>query len=252
MRAVPSWAVATAAAAPVLLVAGWTVAGARQPPGYDPVRDTISELAGQGATDPWIMTGCLVLLGCCYLGTAAVLHAAGLPSRFLLAVGGVATIALIAFPRPRVGGSLGHGTVATVAVLALALWPAGSALRLPRTLRRGVPPPAGPDVVTGVHAVRPPWAFRRPVALTVTVLLLALFGWFAVEVNGGSRTGLAERVTAVAVAVWPLVALLSARRAPGRTGVGAGPPGGPGTRRTTPRSSGDARPVRPDRPGADG
>ncbi|NED58546.1 DUF998 domain-containing protein, partial [Micromonospora aurantiaca] len=41
MRAVPTWAVATAAAAPALLVAGWTVAGARQGPGYDPVRDTI-------------------------------------------------------------------------------------------------------------------------------------------------------------------------------------------------------------------
>ena len=202
MRAVPNWAVAAAAAAPVLLVAGWTVAGARQPAGYDPVRDTISELAGQDATDPWIMVGCLVLLGCCYLATAAVLHAAGLPSRFLLAVGGVATIALIAFPRPKVGGSLGHGIAATVAVLALALWPAGSALRLPR----------GPD---SGHPTRPqpPWAFRRSVALGVTALLLALFGWCAFEVTGGSRTGLAERVTAAAVALWPLLAVLSARRA---------------------------------------
>lgn len=202
MRAVPTWAVVAAGAAPVLLVSGWTIAGARQPAGYDPVRDTISELAGQDATDSWIMVGCLVLLGCCYLATAAVLHAAGLPSRFLLAVGGVATVALIAFPRPKVGGSLGHGIVATVAVLALALWPAGSALRLPR----------GPD---SGHPTRPepPWAFRRPVALGVTVLLLGLFGWCAFEVTGGSRTGLAERVTAAAVALWPLLAVLSARRA---------------------------------------
>ncbi|WP_406043713.1 DUF998 domain-containing protein [Micromonospora sp. NBC_00898] len=202
MRAVPTWAVVAAGAAPVLLVSGWTIAGARQPAGYDPVRDTISELAGQDATDPWIMVGCLALLGCCYLATAAVLHAAGLPSRFLLAVGGVATVALIAFPRPKVGGSLGHGIVATVAVLALALWPAGSALRLPR----------GPD---SGHPTRPepPWAFRRPVALGVTALLLGLFGWCAFEVTGGSRTGLAERVTAAAVALWPLLAMLSARRA---------------------------------------
>ncbi|WP_410814213.1 DUF998 domain-containing protein [Micromonospora sp. 067-2] len=202
MRAVPNWAVATAAAAPLLLVAGWTVAQARQPAGYDPIRDTISELAGHGATDSWIMVGCFVLLGCCYLATAAVLHAAGLPSRFLLGVGGMATIALIAFPRPQVGGSLGHGTVATVAVLALALWPAGSALWLPR----------GPDAG---HPTRPqrPWAFRRSVALSVTALLLALFGWFAYEVTSGSRTGLAERVAALAVSLWPLLALLSARRA---------------------------------------
>ncbi|MGK5739724.1 DUF998 domain-containing protein [Micromonospora sp. URMC 103] len=199
MRAVPSWAVATAAAAPVLLVGGWTVAGARQPAGYDPVRDTISELAGRDATDSWIMTGALVLFGACYLVIAAVLHAAGLPSRFLLAVGGVATIALIAFPRPPVGGSLAHGTVATVAVLSLALWPAGSALRLP--------PGAG------IGRPDPPWAFRRAVGLSVTALLLLLFGWFAFEVTGGSRAGLAERVTALAAALWPLLAVLSARRA---------------------------------------
>lgn len=213
MRAVPNWAVATAGAAPALLVAGWTVAGARQPVGYDPIRDTISELAGQDATDPWIMIGCLVLLGCCYLATAAVLHAAGLPSRFLLAVGGMATIALVAFPRPTVGGSLGHGVVATVAVLALALWPAGPALRLPRGPDAGCP--ARPE---------PPWAFRRAVGLSVTVLLLSLFGWFAFEVTGGSRTGLAERVTALAVALWPLLAVLSARRAHLAWAVGGGRP----------------------------
>ncbi|GAB3958708.1 hypothetical protein GCM10027614_76730 [Micromonospora vulcania] len=216
MRAVPNWAVATAVAAPVLLVVGWTVAGARQPTGYDPIRDTISELAGQEATDPWIMIGCLVLLGCCYLATAAVLHAAGLPSRFLLAVGGVATIALVAFPRPTVGGSLSHGIVATVAVLALALWPAGSALWLPR----------GPDAG---HPARPepPWAFRRMVGLSVTIAMLSLFGWFAYEVTYGSRTGLAERVTAVAVALWPLLAVLSARRAHLAWAAGGAVPVGP-------------------------
>ncbi|MEU5783239.1 DUF998 domain-containing protein [Micromonospora lupini] len=202
MRAVPNWGVATAVAAPVLLVGGWTVAGARQPAGYDPVRDTISELAGHDATDPWIMITSLLLLGCCYLAIAAVLHAAGLPSRFLLAVGGVATIALVAFPRPAVGGSLTHGIAATVAVLALALWPAGSALRLPR----------GPDTAHP-RVPQPPWAFRRGVALSATVVLLALFGWFAFEVTSGSRTGLAERVTAVGVSLWPLLAVLSARRA---------------------------------------
>ncbi|MFF0152030.1 DUF998 domain-containing protein [Micromonospora sp. NPDC005203] len=216
MRPVPNWAVATAAAAPVLLVAGWTVAEARQPAGYDPIRDTISELAGQDATDAWIMVVALVLLGCCYLSVAAVLHAAGLPSRFLLAIGGVATIALVAFPRPPVGGSLSHGVAATVAVLALVLWPAGSALRLPR----------GHDAE---HPTRPepPWAFRRAVGLRTTLVLLALFGWCAFEVTSGSRTGLAERVTAVAVSLWPLLAVVSARRAHLAWSVGAATPTGP-------------------------
>ncbi|MFI7210274.1 hypothetical protein ACIBP4_05090 [Micromonospora maritima] len=99
-----------------------------------------------------------------------MLHAAGLASRFLLAVGGAATVALTAFPRPEVGGSPAHGVVATVAVLALSLWPAGSALRLPRAVRReaaaapgGTPPlaagrdPVGPPgpPAPGGHDVRP-------------------------------------------------------------------------------------------------
>lgn len=222
MRAVPGWAVAVAVAAPVLLVGGSTVAAARQPAGYDPVRDTLSELAAPGARDPWIMIGCFVLLGVCHLVTAAVLHAAGLPSRFLLAVGGAATIALIAFPRPKVGGSLGHGTVATIAVLALALWPAGSALLLPGGRGGGRP-----------ARLLPAWAFRRPVALTVTALLLALFGWFVVEVTSGSRAGLAERATALAVGLWPPLAAFSARRTYQRRRAGDGsgrlsPPGPPG------------------------
>ncbi|WP_433132218.1 DUF998 domain-containing protein [Micromonospora sp. CA-240977] len=215
MRAVPNWAVATAAAAPLLLVSGWTVAQARQPAGYDPIRDTISELAGQDAADPWIMVGALVLLGCCYLSVAAVLHAAGLPSRFLLAIGGVATIALVAFPRPPVGGSVSHGVTATVAVLALVLWPAGSALWLPRGHDSAYP--TRPE---------PPWAFRRAVGLSATVVLLALFGWCAFEVTSGSRTGLAERVTAVAVSLWPLLAVVSARRAHLAWSVGAATAGG--------------------------
>ncbi|MEU8330811.1 DUF998 domain-containing protein [Micromonospora sp. NPDC048839] len=209
MRVVPTWVVATAAAAPVLLVAGWRVAESRQPAGYDPIRDTISELAGHDAADAWIMVTSLVLMGCCYLTVAAVLHAAGLPSRFLLAVGGVATIALVAFPRPTVGGSLSHGITATVAVLALALWPAGSALWLPRG--HGTRHPTRRD---------PPWAFRRAVGLSATGVLLALFGWCAFEVTSGSRTGLAERVTAVAISLWPLLAVLSARRAHLASAVG--------------------------------
>ena len=89
-----------------------------------------------------------------------------------------------------------------MAVLALVLWPAGLALRLPRAHDTGHP--SRPE---------PPWAFRRAVGLSATLVLLALFGWCAFEVTSGSRTGLAERVTAVAVSLWPLLAVLSARRA---------------------------------------
>ena len=40
----PWWGVATAAAAPILLVAGWTIAARLQPGGFDSVARTISDL----------------------------------------------------------------------------------------------------------------------------------------------------------------------------------------------------------------
>lgn len=66
-RALPWWTRCSASAAPVLLIGGWTVAGARRPPGYDPVARTISALAALGASDRWIMTSGLVGVGVCHL-----------------------------------------------------------------------------------------------------------------------------------------------------------------------------------------
>ena len=93
----------SSACAPVLLIGGWQLAAGRQRVGFDPVSQTISELAGRGATDPWIMTTALVGVGVCYVITAAGLTPAATPGRLLLATGGTATVALAALPLPIVG-----------------------------------------------------------------------------------------------------------------------------------------------------
>ena len=49
----PLWGVVTATAAPILLVAGWTIADRLQPGGFDPVTGTISDLAGADASHRW-------------------------------------------------------------------------------------------------------------------------------------------------------------------------------------------------------
>ena len=67
---VPWWAVVAAGAAPALLVVGFLVAATLQPVSYDPLRDTISELAARGAADPWVMTAAIAAVGACYLVTA--------------------------------------------------------------------------------------------------------------------------------------------------------------------------------------
>lgn len=51
VRAVPWWGVVSSAAAPVLMVAGWTVAAGLQPRSFDPVAQPVSVLAAPGAAD---------------------------------------------------------------------------------------------------------------------------------------------------------------------------------------------------------
>src|SRR5687768_3435009 len=114
MRRVRWWAVLSAGLAPVCLVGGWTLAARRQPDGYDAVRDTISALAGRGATDPWVMTAGLAGLGACHVVTALGLRPAATPGRVLLAAGGAATLAVAAFPVPRTGTSQAHFAAALV------------------------------------------------------------------------------------------------------------------------------------------
>lgn len=177
------WTLVSAGVAPVALIGGWTWAASVQPRGYDPLRDTISALAAQGASDRWIMTIGLALLGACHLVTAAGLTDAGLVSRALLAVGGAATIGVAALPQP----SSGHVPAATLGFIALALWPAACQL---------------------------PW---RRSARGAAVLLLALLGWLVFELQGGGLVGLSERVVACAEALCPLafaLAVLASQRQP--------------------------------------
>lgn len=201
MSAVPRWALLSAVGAPLFLIGGWTLAQAAQPDGFDPIRQTISALAAADADHRWIMTVGLAGLGVCHLATALGLVAATPAGRGLLALGGLATLVLVAFPQRPGGGSTTHAVAAGVAFVALAVWPA---LAVPR---RAVPshdrvkrdPPDG-------SAPRVRWT-----ALAVTAALLGLLGWFAVELfTDGARIGLTERLVAAAEAVVPLAAVLTA------------------------------------------
>ncbi|WP_143448184.1 DUF998 domain-containing protein [Kineosporia sp. A_224] len=216
---IPWWGLVSAAAAPVLLVGGWTWAAALQPGGFDPVRETISALAGLGATRRGIMTAALVGVGLCHLTTSAALRTAPRAGRAALGLGGLATLGVAAAPLPADGGSAAHTAFATTAFVALAVWPA-------------LPPRRD-------RAPRAPFPLRRPVRLAAAGLLLGLVGWFGLELFGaGDRLGLAERAAAGAQAVWPLVVVLGCRLAAPRAAVTAAtaaapPAAGPGRRGRT-------------------
>ena len=165
------------------------MAAARQPPGYNPVRDTISSLAARGATDRWLMTAALLVVGVCYVVTGAGLRPARGVGRIALMGGGVATVMVAAFPQPVRGNGVSHTIAATIAFTALAAWPVLAVRR-----RSGVP-------VLSVAA-----------AVSATVVMVGFLAWFTLELHGSHR-GVAERGAALAEVVWPLVVAIGAWRA---------------------------------------
>lgn len=164
----------SATVAPVALIGGWSLAQTQQVAAFDPVVDTISALAARGADDRWVMTVGLFVLGLCHVITAAGLTESASAGRALLAIGGAAAIAVAASPQP----AALHIPAAAVSFVALALWPAFSAL---------------PDRGTGV---------------VVTAVMLAMLVWLVVELRAGTHVGLSERLLAGSQAIWPLVVVL--------------------------------------------
>lgn len=179
----------SAAAAPVLLIGGWSVAAARQPHGFDPTTQTISALAAHGAADRWLMTSALVAVGVCHMVTALGLRCASPAGRCVLATGGAAVVAVAAIPQPVNGTSTAHALAAGVSFVALAVWPALAS--------------------RGGHSA--PWTLHPVTGRLAAAVLLGLVSWFAVTLLLDAQVGLAERVAAGAEAIWPFVVAGAAR-----------------------------------------
>ncbi len=188
---VPWWGTAAAVAAPVALIGGWTWAGALTP-GYDPVRQTISDLAAVAAPTHWLMTAALVVTGLGYVVTAVGLRPADGAGRAVLVVGGVGVLLTAWIPNDTQGrNQVGHMIVAYLAFLALTVWPAVIARNRP----------------DAPLVLRPRFGQVVTIGLGVLVLLT-----FAEIVTGGSTLGLRERVLAGAQSVVPLIVVLGCRR----------------------------------------
>jgi hypothetical membrane protein len=188
MRGVPWWGLISSAAAPVLLVGGWTVAAGLQPQ-FDPVTDTVSALAAIGATDRWVMNLVFLLVGTCYIVTGLALRPASTPGRLILIGGAAAGMMVAANPEHAGGfGSVPHFVWASIGFAGMTLWPAVAARR-------------GPAV---------PWGLRPAPAAAAVALQFALLAWFGAElILGAHQVGLAERAVGVAQAGWPLAVVLS-------------------------------------------
>jgi hypothetical membrane protein len=170
---------------PVLFIGGTIVAGLAWP-GYDPTRQTISELAAGDAPTRAFMTIIFVLTGWSHLVTVAFARGIAVPGRIVYLLGALASLAVAAFPLPSVEGtSAVHNTAAIIGFVLLAAWPILGMRRRPAY----------------------PWLVRPLGSVLGTVVLTAICVWFLVvwTSHSGLYVGLVERFAADAESIWPAV-----------------------------------------------
>lgn len=188
------WATVSTALAPLVMIGGWLVAETFQPPSYSPLQSSISGLAAVGATDRWIVTGALFLVGACYLVTAACLPSVRGPARIVLLIAGISSIGIAVSPVPLRGADPQHLAWTSLGAVAIAIWPAFTASRAPSQ----------------------PLILRPRGAAAVTAVSVALLAWLIAETQGGSDLGLAERLVTGTQVAWPFIVILALRNASAR------------------------------------
>jgi len=186
--------------APVLFI-GATIAGEQMFPGFNPMSQTISELAALNAPTFLFVTVVFLCTAVCHVVTALFTPGIGLPGRVALGLAGCATFAVGLFPLPSVDGtSEPHRIAAIIGFVLLAVWPV-----LGMRFRRDAP-----------------WVVRPWAAVGGTILLGALCFWFLGVWSNPSLgyVGLVERLAANLESIWPalvVVGLYVAQRRRART-----------------------------------
>jgi len=188
----------SAALAPVFFIAGTVVAGLAWP-SYNPISQTISELAAGDAPTRVFMTVMFMLTAICHGVTGVFARGIGIPGRVALVLAAGSTFAVAIFPLPTVAGtSVPHRISAIVGFVLLAIWPV-----LGMRLRRDYP-----------RIIRP-WGAILGTALLATACFYFLAVWSSPQTG---TVGLVERIAANAESLWPalvvgLFALADRRRA---------------------------------------
>jgi hypothetical membrane protein len=166
---------------PIQSVLGWTIAGALWAD-YDPVRQTISDLAANESPVQLVMSsffifgGFLTLIGSIYARTFAF------PGRVALFLAAISTFGLTIFPTPLIGYSIWHRIFAIASFVLSAGWH----LFAMRTRKDA------------------PWILKPPAAILGTALQVALALWFLSSWTDPDATnvGIWERVVAVSQALY--------------------------------------------------
>jgi hypothetical membrane protein len=167
---------------PVQSILGWVIAGSLCP-GYDPIRQTISDLAADDSPVQAIQTSFFFLGATLTVVGAIWARTLALPGRILLLLAGLATYALAIFTTPsQTGHSDLHRLSATISFVLMSAWPLFS-MRFSKSA---------------------PWIVRPLAAISATILLAVISVWFLLTWLDPTSTniGLAERVIVTAQVMW--------------------------------------------------
>jgi len=172
---------------PIQSVLGWTIAGSMWA-GYDPIRQTISDLAANESPVNWIMSSFFVLGGVLTLIAAVYARTLAMPGRVALFLSAICTFGLTIFPTPLIGYSLMHRIFAISSFVLSAGWPI-----LAMRMRKDAP-----------------WIIRPTASIIGTALQTALALWFLSTWTDPAATnvGVWERVVAVSQALYVSVVVM--------------------------------------------
>jgi hypothetical membrane protein len=172
---------------PIQSVLGWVIAGALWAE-YNPVTQTISDLAANESPVRWIMSGFFVFGGVLTLIVSISAKTLALPGRIALFLSAIATFGLTVFPTPLVGYSVEHRVFAIASFALSAFWPI-----LAMRFRKDAP-----------------WIIRPMASIIGTTLQLALAVWFLSTWTDPETTnvGVWERVVTVSQALYGSIVVI--------------------------------------------
>ena len=187
MKPIEKPAFIAAVIGPIQSVLGWVIAGALWP-GYDAVRQTISDLAADESPVKWIMSSFFVLGGTLTLIASIYARTLAMPGRVALFISAICTYGLTFFPTPLIGFSTMHRVFAITSFVLSAGWP----LFAMRSRKDA------------------PWVIRPFASITATALQAALALWFLSTWTDPNATdvGVWERIVAVSQSLYVSVVII--------------------------------------------
>jgi hypothetical membrane protein len=188
MKPIGKPALVAAILGPIQSVLGWTIAGALWVD-YDPIRQTISDLAAYESPVSWIMSSFFIFGGVLTLIASVSARTLAMPGRIALFLSAICTFGLTIFPTPLIGYSLWHRIFAISSFVLSAGWH----LFAMRTRKDA------------------PWILKPPAAIIGTALQATLALWFLSTWTDPNATnvGVWERVVAVSQALYVSVVIIT-------------------------------------------